>query len=324
MDHVLIVSLSRSGGKLMRMLLDGHPAFNAFPIEHWNRTSKNSIPVKRIARFDTLSVDEKLETAGADHVERKFSRLHPAAIVARVLQDWRDSAAHARTLPAMYEGISRAYFGALGKPLDARVVNHCGSASRFTREEIDAVYGPGQHLLTIRDPRAVFISAQGLVLRKFTANRALKGKIPTPLYERHLQKLESANGMSGYMQDFCEAYRAMVAQYAGCRDVVRLRFEDLVRTPEAVMRRVAAQLGVEWQDTLLEPTQLGESHSPNSSFSRKGGSIHAGAADDWAGRIDLSVCRAIETALADEMAALGYRPLEQGRSPILDEAPILS
>ncbi|NOT24842.1 MAG: hypothetical protein HOP16_01960 [Acidobacteria bacterium] len=324
MNHVLIVSLSRSGGKLMRMLLDGHPAFNAFPIEHWNRTSKNAIPVKRIAKFDSLSVDEKLETAGGDHVERKISRLHPAEVVARVLQDWRNGAVDAHTLPAMYEGLSRAYFGALGRPLDAVVVNHCGSVSRFRREELDAVYGPGRHLLTIRDPRAVFISMQGLVLRKFTANRALKGKIPHQLFERHTQKLELVKGTSGYLQEFCDVYRAMVAHYASGSDVIRLRFEDLVRTPETVMRKVAGELGVEWRDTLLEPTQLGDSHSPNSSFARTGGSIHAQAADDWTGRIDPAIRRSIEDLLADEMAALGYLRFKEGTSPLLDPSPLLS
>jgi hypothetical protein len=324
MNHVLIVSLSRSGGKLMRMLLDGHPAFNAFPIEHWNRTSKNALPVKRMAKFDRLSVDEKLETAGGDHVERKLGRLHPAELVARVLQAWRDSAVEARTLPAMYEGFARAYFGALGRSLDAVVVNHCGSVSRFRRDELDAVYGPGRHLLTIRDPRAVFISMQGLALRKFTAGRALKGKIPVHLFERHRQKLEVVNGASGYLQEFCEVYRAMVGHYASSRDVIRVRFEDLVTTPETVMRGVAAQLGVGWSETLLEPTQLGESHSPNSSFARTGGSIHAGAADDWTGRIDPEVRRSIEDALAEEMAALGYRRFEQGASPLLGTAPLLS
>lgn len=77
MNHVLIVSLSRSGGKLMRMLLDGHPELNAFPFEHWNRTSKNTIPTRRMEIFDRLSIDAKLKTAGAAHVERKLKRLHP-------------------------------------------------------------------------------------------------------------------------------------------------------------------------------------------------------------------------------------------------------
>ena len=89
MNHILIVSLSRSGGKLLRTLLDGHPQLNVFPFEHWNRKSKNEIPTRRIEAFDGLSVEEKLATAGAAHVERKLMRLHPPELLADVMQTWR-------------------------------------------------------------------------------------------------------------------------------------------------------------------------------------------------------------------------------------------
>ena len=324
MNHVLIVSLSRSGGKLMRMLLDGHPEINAFPFEHWNRTSKNSIPTGRMEVFDHLSVDAKLATAGAAHAERKLKRLHPSAFVADVMGAWRVETARAGTLAAMYESLTLTYFTALGKAPDALVVNHCGSVSRFGRDQLDAVYGTGRHVLTIRDPRAVFISMQGLLFRKFTLKRALNGRIPVAPLERHIEKLEAINAVSGYLREFCEDYRNMVARYGASSEVLRVRFEDLVRSPEATMRRLAAQLGIRWDETLLAPTQLGETHSPNSSFARTGSSIHARAADDWVGRIAPAVCRAIEEALPDEMAALGYRPIDENGGPLLDTAPLLS
>jgi hypothetical protein len=308
----------------MRMLMDGHPEFNAFPFEHWNRTSKNRIPTRRMEMFDRLSVEDKLETAGASHVERKLKRLHPPGLVADVMQAWRVETSRAGTLAAMYESLALAYFTALGRPQGAVVVNHCGSVSRFRRDQLDAVYGTGQHLLTIRDPRAVFISMQGLLFRKFTPKRALKGKIPPSVLERHIAKLETIDSMSGYLREFCEDYRTMVARYGACPEVIRVRFEDLVRSPEVTMRSVAAQLGVPWHETLLAPTQFGETHSPNSSFARTGSSIQARAADDWIERIAPSVCRSIEEALAGEMAALGYQPLSQGGQPLLDTAPLLS
>ena len=306
MNHVLIMSLSRSGGKLMRMLLDGHPAFNAFPYEHWNRRSKNSIPRREIETFGQLSVAAKLDTAGASHVERKLQRLHPLPLVEDVMQAWSAATDRAAALPAMYENLAREYFGALGKPVDAVVVNHCGSVSRYRREELDAVYGPGRHLLTIRDPRAVFVSMQGLLFRKFTLERALRGDVPTSLVARHIEKLERFDSTSGYLKEFCDDYRAMAAHYGASRDVVRVRFEDLVTSPEATMRQVAHELGIEWHDTLLVPTQLGQTHSANSSFGRSGNAIHAGAADDWVVRIAPWMRQTIETELADEMAALGY------------------
>jgi hypothetical protein len=324
MNHILIVSLSRSGGKLLRTLLDGHPQLNVFPFEHWNRRSKNEIPMRRIEAFDRLSVEEKLTTAGAAHVERKLMRLHSPELQADVMQTWRVETATAGTLPAAYESLARAYFTALGKQSDAVVVNHCGSLCRFAREQLDAVFGKGRHLLTIRDPRGVFTSMQGLLDRKFATKRVMKGKVQPAALERHIEKLETVDAASGYLREFCEDYRAMVARYAACPDVIRIRFEDLVRSPEAVMRTLATQLEIDWNVSLLSPTELGVDHSPNSSFARQGSGIHAQAANDWAGRIVPSVRRYIEDELADEMSALGYQRMgESGEPVLLDVAPLL-
>jgi Sulfotransferase family len=322
MNHLLIVSLSRSGGKLLRMLLDGHPAFNVFPFEHWNRSAKGKIPTRQMEAFDRLSVDDKLATAGAAHLERKLLHVHPEAGVA-VMQAWRVEAAGAATLAAMYESLARAYFTALGAANDAMVVNHCGSLCRFTRDQLDAVFGKGQHLLTIRDPRAVFTSMQGLRDRQFTAERIQKGKVSAAAVERHVERLEAIDSATGYLREFCHDYRNMVAHYAACPDVIRIRFEDLVTSPEATMRRLATTLAIRWDPTLLAPTRLGISHAPNSSFTRPGNGIHDRAANDWVDRLAPSVRSYIEETLTEEMAALGYQRLDRGGRTVLDSAPML-
>ena len=304
------------------MLLDGHPQLNVFPFEHWNRSSKNKVPERRIEMFDRLSVDDKLETAGAAHVERKLARLHPQTLVTDVMRAWRAETTDAATLPAMYERLARSYFPATGRSPDRVVVNHCGSLCRFTREQIDAVFGAGTHLLTIRDPRAAFSSMQGLLHRKFTIEQAQKSRVSPSMIARHVQKLKAVDSISGYLREFCQGYRHMVARYAACPDVIRMRFEDLVMAPEASMRRLAVQLGIDWNPGLLEPTEFGAAHAPNSSFARRGGTIHGEAAHDWTGRIAASDRDYIENTLTDEMAALGYQRLANG-SPVLPVAPLL-
>lgn len=323
MKHLLIVSLSRSGGKLMRMLLDGHPELNAFPYEHWNRVSKNEIPTHRIEAFARMPADEQFATAGAAHVERKLLRVHPHTLVAEVMEAWRRETLGARTLPAMYEGLAHTYFPAIGRPRDAVVVNHCGSLCRFTRAQLDDVYGQGTLLVTIRDPRAVFSSMQGLLYLKFTFEQIQKGSVSASMLERHLEKLETIDSVSGYLREFCEDYRNMVANYAASPEVVGIRFEDLVTSPEVTMRRLAQRLGVRWDATLLEPTELGTSHPPNSSFARQGATIHGRAANDWGERIAPTARKYIEDTLATEMASLGYQRMDESGRTVLDAAPLL-
>lgn len=209
--HVLSVSLSRSGGKLLRMLLDGHSQLNEFPFEHWNRTSKKSIPARNLEVFDRLTVEQRIATAGGEHAQRKLLRLHPQPLVDDVMQSWRTRSAHAATLPAMYEALAAAYFGVLARPAGATVVNHCGSLCRFTPDEVDRVFGSGQHVLTIRDPRAVFSSMDRLLELKVQ-----KGELSGSALERHHEKRETVDvdGASGYLRDFCEDYRSMFTRYA--------------------------------------------------------------------------------------------------------------
>jgi hypothetical protein len=105
--------------------------------------------------------------------------------------------------------------------------------------------------------------------------------------------------------------------------VIAIRFEDLVTSPETSMRRLAERLGIRWDPTLLEPTELGSSHSPNSSFARQGATIHDKAANDWIGRLAPSAQRYIEDTLAEEMTALGYQSPDAHGRTVVERAPLL-
>jgi hypothetical protein len=105
--------------------------------------------------------------------------------------------------------------------------------------------------------------------------------------------------------------------------VIRVRFEDLVTSPDRTMRRVARQLELPWETTLLEPTQLGGSHSPNSSFARQGATIHGGAADGSIRSTQSSARRYIEATLASEMESLGYQSGGERGHTVVDSAPLL-
>lgn len=310
MNHVLIISLSRSGGKLLRMLFDGHTELNAFPFEHWHRGAKGKFPARRIAEFASLSSGDKLATAGAGLAEKKIRSRHGEALAAEVMGGWREDMARAATLPDLYASFARRYFAALGAVPWLSVVNHCGGLCRLTGGELDAVYGKGTHVITIRDPRAVFVSMEALRHRKFTIRRVRMGKVSASRVNRHIEKSEPCAGVSGYLREFCEDYRHMMQAHVARPEVVRVRFEDLVTAPEATTREICARLGLRWEPILLTPTQFGTPRAANSSYRRQSeGIVHQQAAGDWVARIPPAACQFIEENLAAQMNALGYRPL---------------
>jgi hypothetical protein len=75
-DSILIVSLRRSGGKLLRRSLDGHPRLSALPFEHWHTAKKARFPGPVLERFGELRAEEKLAVTGLS--ERAVWKNKPA------------------------------------------------------------------------------------------------------------------------------------------------------------------------------------------------------------------------------------------------------
>lgn len=283
---ILVISLSRSGGKLVRTLLDGHPQIRALPFEHWHTQRKCRIDQSAIQRFSTLDAREKLDTCGAAHAERKIRGLHDAETAAATMNAWLRAAEAAVTPANLFPALVDAYFAQVGIAGSGNVVvNHSGSLCLFPRVDIEMLFGPARHVLSVRDPRAVWVSGDALRTRRHTFDRAR-------------QMSEREDGASKYLRAFCEHYRVMLSEHASRPDVVALRFEDLVQSPEAVMRVLADRLDLVWDTRLLQPTQLGQPRRANSSFERSSG-IDASAAEDWVSRIAADDRDYIERKLGD-------------------------
>jgi hypothetical protein len=56
-ESILVVSLRRSGGKLVRWLLDGHPDIRALPFEHWHSDRKGKFPGSILNRLGRMSAE---------------------------------------------------------------------------------------------------------------------------------------------------------------------------------------------------------------------------------------------------------------------------
>jgi hypothetical protein len=96
-----------------------------------------------------------------------------------------------------------------------------------------------------------------------------------------------------------DRHRRLSARYPG--RYLAVRFEDLVRAPEATLGTLCAFLGVEPEPTMLDRTVT----SKGAMQGMRG--IDAGAADRWQGSLGSLPRRLIEASLAGRMRSLGYR-----------------
>ncbi|QRN83283.1 sulfotransferase [Chloroflexota bacterium] len=99
------------------------------------------------------------------------------------------------------------------------------------------------------------------------------------------------------------------AKYGGDRYFL-IQFEELLRNPEYETRRLAEFLGLDWDESLLQPTRVGDSWRGNSMFDDKFQAISMDPIDRWKDLIS-TFDLAIVQAIADRaMTAVGYELAE--------------
>jgi hypothetical protein len=167
-ENILVVSLRRSGGKLVRRLLDGHPDIRALPFEHWHTDRKGKFPGSILNRFKQLSAEEKLALTGIPRIATpKIIRQHGPEAATALIKELMVDGERADTSPELYEAFVNRYFKTF-HAIDsgARTVNHCGNLALMTPDQIDRVFGPSTKIVVWRDPRAVYVSAKAGSIRR--------------------------------------------------------------------------------------------------------------------------------------------------------------
>ena len=87
---------------------------------------------------------------------------------------------------------------------------------------------------------------------------------------------------------------------------LRIRFEDLVTEPEAIVRRVCDFLGVEFVPAMLRDTDIVGSSFESDRHARAG--FDATIADRWRREVGAPTRRVLGWATRHDLARLGYRP----------------
>lgn len=287
---VLVTSLARSGGTLVAAMLDGHPECNVFPFEYWHTREKARYEPDAVAGFAALPVGRKLAACGiVRSLGGKLERVHGGAARRRVLRALRRAARDAEGVPELYQLVARVYFeevqGAWPRP---RLVNHCANLCLWSTDELRSVFGESREIVTIRDPRAVWVS------------RRLRS-----------QKRKGRDLTGADLEALCAAWRR-TAERCGSPEPGRLvlRFEDLVADPGRAFARLCRAIDADPEAGDASPTRLGRPRHANSSMTEAHGVRYRGidprVSDAWRGQIEPAHRRALEDALAGPMRGLGY------------------
>lgn len=174
----------------------------------------------------------------------------------------------------------------------------------FSIDQIIRIFPDARIIAMVRDPREVLLSQKF----KWKRRKLSGGKIPL---------IESIRSRINYHPvTISKIWRSVMLQinkYESLPNLLVIRYEDLIRTPETTIQKVCVHIGIGFQSSMLDIPVVGSS---NFSDSNNRG-IDSAKSKQWEkgglSMTEIEICQRINSGL---MKQYHYDPVETGASPI--------
>lgn len=294
---IFIVGASRSGTTLIRRILNGHSAVSIAPETHYFddlRPRLGQRAVKPLERADQELVERYFLALGDMAYGQEGDPSRSTIAVADLREEARSLGA---TPDAYFAAFCRLRMRRLGRSRwGEKTPRHV-----FRMDEMRAAWPDAQVVCLVRDPRAVVASYRDWKRGKAPSKSADRARV-TRSYNVVLTSL-LVNG-------------AMAAEERALRDhghrYIRLvRYEDVVREPEAAARALAEWLGLEYEPAMLDVPDM------YSSYDDVQPGISSVPVERWRRKLSDTEISVIQTCCRGTMDRNGY--LREPVSPPLSE-----
>lgn len=267
---VFLLGSQRSGTTMLRLMLNNHPSF-AIPHE----TAFITIYYEKLRDYGDLSQRDnarRLLNDVAQHPLVKRGKLvaDPDAILSYPIQNYRD----------FVDAVFRAYADSLGKP-------RWGDKTPYYTPDIDIlrlVFPDAKFVHLVRDGRDVVISQKTI--------EWMSSNLPK-LIQDWRWKTTIAHKVGVVLKD----------------DFLELRYEDLVRQPEANLRRICSFLDEPYDPTMLEYSEGAKGVVPEESLKWHRNSIRPpdpSQLDKWKTQLTKAERTIFEQLAGDTLDLFGY------------------
>ena len=294
---IFITGASRSGTTLLSFMLRNHPSvFGLKEMQYFGECWDPRDSERRFTRVEAIEAAAAM-FARQEHgvLSRKIGPSHRlrAASVLKGLGPLGSSPA------AVFEAVVHDLADSAGKSIP------CEQTPRnifYARRLLDLY--PAAHVVHIvRDPRAVMASQK---LRWQRRSLSVNGQA-VPRYE----SLRVWVNYHPYTVARLWSRASSVAlQMAERPRVTLIRFEDLLREPDATMRLLCSRLGLEYAPAMLDVRQVNSSHQTSAGGARRG--LHTDAIDQWRSKLSDTEIAITERYCGRLMRRLGYDKTKVG------------
>ena len=301
MSYVFVVGCAKTGSKLIRQILMTHPDVNLldelhYLVPRWIKTDF----VHAAGRIGPLTCDrnihELIKLMYSDQLEGAFWRVDPDRDAGKSPGriDDIDSDQLARALLST----DRSFRAIMQTLIDqhTEVVNRRISGAKFpvniacTSTLVD--WFPDCKVIhLVRDPRAIYTSMIKMSIKRSNIG-ILRKEFPAQL------------ARLVYSSYQFRQTGAVHRRYAGSERYLLLRFEDLVREPETIMRKMCSFVDIDFMQEMLNPPTGAGSNYDDKIESKKG--FDAKTLDRWKDHIPLSGRIILEAVLREQIKMFGY------------------
>lgn len=294
---IFIVGASRSGTTMMNHLLGGNSQILALHELHyignywhlgktevWERTRAEQETARLLATarrsvWNNSPSDEDVQEASLIMSGIDGDRINPGDIYARTLHHLRHGAGKSLVIDQTPRNI---YFA----------------------EKILETFPGAQVVQLIRDPRAVLYSQRNRWRQKWL------GASKTPIWNSIRVRVNYHPITASKLWVRAYEFGTGLSQHPR---FLRVPFESLVREPEKYLKKICAQLGVNYEEKMLDIPNIGSSTRQHDAGKR---GVEAQVATTWRGKlpdVDTWICQRVTKT---ERRTLGYDSVDIGR-PLL-------
>lgn len=269
-DHpIFVVGFQRSGTTLLQSLLGAHPRIAAPPELHF---------ILRVAYFadyfGDLADDANLRRALHEALNPPVGILDECGFDEDAL--FERAAAGPRTYAGLFAAIMEDYAERNGRERWAE------KTPSQRPDDIWNLFPDARVVHIIRDPREVVASSLDMPWERRSA-------APIALDLRHFT-LESVER----------------GRRAGAGRYLQVRYEDLARDPEALLRVVCAFIGEDYDLGMLDPARRGQALVPSATWQVQAAQPIAPATSKWRAKLGAADRVRVQAVVSELLAPYGY------------------
>jgi hypothetical protein len=315
MNGIFVIGPAKSGTTLMISLLDNHPDLSVIPLEvkfyeHYCNTLHKSATYEELNDYffnvSKLKLMDPSRYQSVDKMTSGRTDFHQVdfKLFSKNMNQYIDKC----KLNKKQGQIFSEYLTNLHKAFSISIGNGNGKETNFAAKEgnhglpyikqITKDFPYAKFIIMVRDPRDMYASFKLIKpLVKSGAN------YPSLFFA----DLSFSDWLFGNRKKSCMAYMDYFEDISASKQFCFVRYEDLVNDTKESMVSISNFLGLQFNNTMLEPTTAGSLWGGNSSSEKSFSNVNSSRVGKWKDVLEEREIKLLDYFLEDYIKKHGYK-----------------